>query len=82
MRIIFSITDEEVFSNVRETVDWFEEENWIKFPDGTAREEFITDCAECIIDKYESAWNADSVYAPDYSDEVNDLARVYGYNIS
>lgn len=77
--VSITITDEDIRHDVETMTADLEEEEWIRFPDDKSRDEFIEDCTECIIDKYEFYDGSDCIYAPDYESEILDLAKWYGY---
>ena len=53
MRINIIINDETIREEVKEAVQFAEWDNFIGFPDGAAREEFIDGVTDEIISKYE-----------------------------
>lgn len=75
MRINIIINDETIREEVKEAVQFAEWDNFIGFPDGAAREEFIDDVTDEIISKYEIYAN----YHPDYAETVLDAAEMNGY---
>ncbi len=79
MKVILSITDETIRSNVTDAVKECEEENWIAFPNDTARSEFIEECVQEVIDNYETSDYYDHMYEPDYEEIVLDNAKWYEY---
>lgn len=65
----------DVINSVIDAVVDLEYDSQIEFPDEGSRMDFITDCAEGILDKRDLY----DTQAADYTAEVLDLARLYGY---
>ncbi len=74
--ITVTLEEEEIRSCVEQAIAELEEESQIRFPDSEAREAFAEDCTGCILDKLD---RCEAVALPDYSGEVLDMARLYGY---
>lgn len=77
MKICITINDDTIRRDVTEAVEFAEWDNFIAFPDETAKAEFIDDCTDEVISKYEIY--AD--YKPRYAEIVLDMAESYGYAI-
>ena len=75
MRINIVINDDTIEQDVIETLESIEEDCGIEFPNEEERNEFINDCVNVIIDKYEFYER----YTPDYNDEIYELAKEFGY---
>ena len=75
MRINITINDDTIRRDVKEAVDNYKEDFDFSFPSADAEEEFIEDCAESVIDKYEMY----ETYTPNYDDVVSDMLKIYGY---
>ena len=73
--ITYTLTDEDVRSGIEQAAAGLEEENQIRFPDPEAREEFIEDCTDSVLDKFDRY----EIYSPDYTAEILDAARLYHY---
>ena len=73
--VAITITDEDIRCDVETAAQELEEENQVAFPDSDARSEFIDDCVSCILDKFDFYEH----YCPDYSIEILDTAKLYGY---
>jgi len=54
----------------------FEEDGSIKFESDEQRDEFLEDCVEQVIDKYEDYGILE--YSPNYEDIIYDTAKLYG----
>ncbi len=74
-KYITVITDADVRIEIETAATELEEENQIHFPESTARAEFLEDCVSCILDKFDLYEH----YRPDYSMEILDTAKLYGY---
>lgn len=79
MKIISQVTDESIRWNVLDAIEELEEDEVIQFPDDDARNDFINECVERIIDNYETYDHDPCGYTPNYEDEVCDLAVWDGY---
>lgn len=79
MRIVYqlTITDDDVRQNVKAVVNELESDSVIAFPDEESKLDFITDCADIIIDKFDDGFYDDG--NPNYEVAVLDNARDYDY---
>ena len=80
MRIDIRINDETIKADVKEAVAMDEDNEYIKFPDATAKKEFIEEVVESIITKIEIY----DEYFPSWknvTDEMQNLAGLYGYMV-
>lgn len=80
-RVIFSVTDDSIRAHVLDRIAEAEDENWIAFPDDAARAEFVEECVENVIYRFETA--DDRMFMDDYfnGNDVLDLANDYGYDV-
>ena len=76
MKIVLTVTDESIRYEVEDALRECEENEWIIFPSQEAREKFIQDCVEDVIERYELY---DFAYHPDYSELVWSLAEDCDY---
>ena len=74
--ITYTLTNEDIRFEIERAAAELEEDNQVRFPDSEAREEFIQDCTECVMDKAE-LYELD--YRPDYALEILDMAKLYNY---
>ena len=80
MRIVYRITDEIIRYSLEDSLRELEDENMVSFPDENARSEFIENCVENVISKFEThSYYYDSAYNPNYDDIVFDSAKWDGY---
>ena len=77
MKITAVITDADIRYYIDQAATELEEDNQIRFPDSTARAEFIEDCVSSEIDSYELYERR-----PDYRVTVLDMADLYEYTVS
>lgn len=75
MKVLYMVTDETIRSEIENAVSECEEENWIVFPDPVSRSEFMEDCIQSTVDKFELY----ETYTPNYEEIVLDMASLYGY---
>ena len=73
MRINITINDETIRDMVSFAVQDLVEYEQIQFESEKVQEEFISDCAENIIDKFLAYAN----YYPNYENEVLDFYEIY-----
>ena len=79
MKITIVLTDADIRYRIDQAATELEEDNLIRFPDSSARTEFIEDCVSCEVDKYE-LYDRDPIgYHPDYKTAVLDMAKLYEY---
>ncbi len=79
MKITIVLTDADIRYRIDHAATELEEDNLIRFPDGSARTEFIEDCVSCEVDQYE-LYDRDPIgYRPDYKNAVLDMAKLYEY---
>ena len=82
MKITAVITDADIRWRIDQAATELEEDNQIRFPDSTARAEFIEDCVSSEIDKYELYERDPFGYRPDYRVTVLDMADLYKYTVN
>ena len=70
-----TLTADDIRFEIETAATELEEDNQVQFPDDDSRAGFLEDCAQGIMDKLDSY----DRYAPEYTSEVLDLARLYGY---
>ena len=81
MKITAVITDADIRWRIDQAATELEEDNQIRFPDSTARAEFIEDCVSSDIDSYEMYDRDPFGYRPDYRVTVLDMADLYEYTV-
>ena len=74
--ITLSLDAETLRSCIEQATAELEEESQILFPGSAAREEFIEDCTDCLLDQLD---RCGACHLPDYSEQVLDMARLYNY---
>ena len=82
MKITAVITDADIRWRIDQATTELEEDNQIRFPDNTARAEFIEDCVSSKIDSYELYEHDPFGYRPDYRVTVLDMADLYEYTVN
>ena len=75
-RIVLQITDTTIKYDVEDALKEMEDNDEIEFPTIETRDEFITECVENIIERYEFY---DYEFTPDYDEIVYELAAEYEY---
>ena len=81
-KITAVITDADIRYYIDQAATELEEDNQIRFPDPDSRAEFIDDCVESEIDKYDLYERDPFGYRPDYPSVVLDMADDYGYTVN
>ena len=76
------ITDADIRYYIDQAATELEEDNQIRFPDSTARAEFIEDCVSSEIDSYELYERDPFGYRLAYRVTVLDLADLYAYTVT
>ena len=79
--LAITITDEDIRYSVETAVEELEEENQLAFPDSGARAEFIEDCIRAEIDRVELYGSNPFRSRKDYTIDVLDTAKLYGYTL-
>lgn len=73
MRINITINDDTIRANVADAVAFLLEEEEINFGSDSEKDEFVSDCAENIIQKFMLYGE----YFPNYENEVRDFYEMY-----
>lgn len=71
-----TITEDMIRDKFNFDIGEFEEDGTLKFDSDEQRNEFLEDCVEQVIDKYEDYGIME--YAPNYEDIIYDTAKLYG----
>lgn len=80
-KFISVITDNDIRIRFDEAAAELEEEKQIHFPNNEARADFIEDCVNSEIDKYELYDYSPFSRQTNYAVEVLDMAKLYGYKL-
>ena len=80
-KYIAVITEDDIRSGFEEAVAQLEEDGAILFPDTESRAEFIEDCVNCEIDRFELYDSDPFRHRPDYAVAVLDMADLYEYTL-
>ena len=80
MRVIWTVTDEDIRNSVEKALADLEEDKQVFCPEEESREEFIEDVAESIIDRIRMVDEPIGLLKREITyGEVWDTARLYGW---
>lgn len=71
-----TITEDMIRDKFNFDIGELEEDGTLKFDSDEQRDEFIEECVDYVIDKYEDYGIME--YAPNYEDIIYDTAKLYG----